>query len=146
MLNAFGAGSLVRSVKRTRTLMLKWLGIAFLIFFLGLYLVAYLYSVSLRQAGIIEGRNSLRMAAKDFVEHGYVTNYGASSYEVWLSKTTVNIGGTQYLCYLTTTNGKFNDEGSLAMTTNQVFIWLDKRRPPKIIGASYRAPIFPPRF
>jgi hypothetical protein len=125
--------------------MLKWVGIVFLILFLGLCTIAYLYSVALRNAGIIEGRMDLKMAAKDYVEHGYVTNYGAS-YRVWLSTNVVSIGDTQYQCFITTTNGKFYDEGSLAMTTNQIFIWLDSKRPPKIIGTNYRAPIFPPRF
>jgi hypothetical protein len=88
----------------------------------------------------------LKMAAKDYAEHGYVTNYGARSYQVWLSTNVVSIGGTQYQCFITTTNSKFYDEGSLAVTTNRVFIWLDSKRPPKIIGTNYRAPIFPQRF
>ena len=126
--------------------MLKWVAIVFLVLFLGLCAVAYLYSVALRNAGIIEGRMFLKMAAKDFAEHGYVTNYGARSCQVWLSSNVVTIGSTQYQCFITTTNAKFYDEGSLAMTTNQTFIWLDSKRPPKIIGTNYRAPIFPPRF
>jgi hypothetical protein len=126
--------------------MLKWVGIILLILFLGLCTIAYLYSISLRQAGIIEGRLTLKMAARDYSEHGYVTNYGARTMQVWLSTNVATIGGTQYQCFITTTNGKFYDEGSLAMTTNQIFIWLDSKRPPKIIGTNYRAPIFPPRF
>jgi hypothetical protein len=126
--------------------MLKWVSIVFLILFLGLCTVAYLYSISLRQAGIIEGRLFLKMAAKDFAEHGYVTNYGSSGYQVWLSSNIVSIGGTQYQCFITTTNAKFYDEGSLAMTTNQIFVWLDNERPPKIITTNYRVPIFPPHF
>ena len=126
--------------------MIKWGGIVLLILFLGLCTIAYLYGVSLRNAAIIEGRMDLKMAAKDYVEHGYVTNYGARSYQVWLSTNVVNIGGTQYQCFITTTNDKFYDEGSLAMTTNQMFIWQDNTRPAKIIGENYRAPIFPPCF
>src|SRR5436190_14774509 len=125
--------------------MLKWIGLVILVLFLALCTVAYLYSISLRHAGIIEGRMSLKMAAKDYAEHGYVTNYGSTGYDVWLSTNTVTIGGTQYHCFVTTTNAKFGDEGSLAMTTNQVFIWLDRKRPPKIIGTNYRPPLFPPR-
>jgi hypothetical protein len=117
--------------------MLKWIAIVFLVLFLGLCAVAYLYSASLRDAGIHEGRMFLKMAAKDYAEHGYVTNYGARSYQVWLSTNFVNIGGTQYQCFITTTNAKFYGEGSLAMTTNQVFIWLDSKQPPKIIGTNY---------
>ena len=126
--------------------MLKWVAIVILILFLGLCAVAYLYGVALRNAAIIEGRTDLKLAAKDYADHGYVTNNGARSYQVWLSTNVVSIGGTQYQCFVTTTNDKFYGEGSLAMTTNPVFVWLDSTRPPKIIGTNYRAPIFPPRF
>ncbi len=126
--------------------MIKWVGIVLLILFLVLCTIAYLYGVAMRNAAIIEGRMDLKMAAKDYAEHGFVTNYGARSYQVWLSTNVVSIGGTQYQCFITTTNDKFYDEGSLAMTTNQMFIWQDSMQPAKIIGTNYRAPIFPPRF
>jgi len=69
-----------------------------------------------------------------------------SNFRVWLSSNVVSIGGTQYQCFLTTTNHWFQDEGALAMTTNREFIWLDCKRPPKIIGPNYKPPIFPPQF
>ena len=133
-------------MSRSPYLVLKWVAIVFLILFPGLCTIAYLYSVALRNAGIIEGRWTLKMAAKDYAEHGYVTNYGSRHAAVWLSTNVANIGGTQYQCFITTHNDKFYDEGSLAVTTNQVFIWLDSRRPPKIISTNYRAPLFAPRF
>ena len=126
--------------------MLKWIGIFVLFLFLALWMVGYLYGVSLRNAAVIEGRIALKMAAKDYAAHGYVTNYGARSYQVWLSSNVVSVNGKQYQCFITTTNSKFGDEGALAVTTNQVFIWIDARRPPKILDTNYRAPIFPPRF
>lgn len=107
---------------------------------------AYLYGVSLRNVGIIMGRSHLKQAYKEYTEHGYVTNYGGSSYQVWLSSNMVNIGGTQYQTFITVRDHKFFDEGTLAMTTNHVLIWLDAKRQPKIIDTNYRAPIFPPRF
>lgn len=125
--------------------MLKWIGII-LLPFLGLCTVGYLYGVALRNAGIAEGKWTLKMAAKDYAELGYVTNYGSRSYQVWLSTNTVAMDGTQYQCFITTTNLKFHGEGSLAMSTNSIFIWLDNKYPPKLIGTNYRAPIFPPRF
>jgi hypothetical protein len=126
--------------------MLKWLAAIIILLFLGLCSVSYLYGVSLRNAGIIMARGSLKMAYKDYLEHGYVTNYGSSGYQVWLSTNVATVGGTQYQCFVTVRDPKFYDEGVLAMTTNQVFIWLDAKRPPKIIDANYRAPLFPPRF
>ena len=126
--------------------MLKWVAAIGIVFFLGLCMVSYLYSVSLRNAGILQARGSLKMAYKDYQEHGYVTNYGASGYQVWLSTNVVTIEGTRYQCFITVRDSKFYDEGVLAMTTNQMFIWIDAKRAPKIIDASYRAPLFPPRF
>ena len=126
--------------------MLKWVAAIIILLFLGLFTVSYLYGVSLRNAGMINGRSHLMIAHKDYLEHGYVTNYGVSSYQVWLSTNVATIGGTQYQCFITVRDSKFYDEGTLAMTTNQVFIWLDAKRPPKSSDASYRAPIFPPRF
>jgi hypothetical protein len=129
--------------------MRKWVITIFsaivLVFFLGLCAVSYLYGISLRNAGMMQARGSLKQALKDYQEHGYVTNYG-NSHQVWLSTNVVTIEGTQYQCFITVREAKFYDEGVLAVTTNQVFIWLDAERPPKIIEANYRAPFFPPRF
>jgi hypothetical protein len=90
---------------------------------------------------------ALKSAAMDISEHGQFTvpNYG-SSYGYWLSSNVVSISGAQYQCFITTTNHWFQDEGALAMTANHEFIWLDSKRPPKIIGPNYRPPIFPPQF
>jgi hypothetical protein len=126
--------------------MLKWVGMVFLVLFLGLCTVAYLYTNTLRRVGILDGKADLKMAAKDYAKFGYLTNYGPGSYQVWHSTNLVTIDGTQYQCFIATTNRRFQGEGSLAMTTNQVFIWLDNKRSPKIIGRNYQAPLFPPRF
>jgi hypothetical protein len=57
--------------------MLKRIAIVFLILFLGFCAWAYLSNVNLRNMAIFHGRMDLMMAMKDYVEHGYVTNYGA---------------------------------------------------------------------
>lgn len=85
------------------------------------------------------------MAVKDFANYGCFPDHG-SGYKVWLSSNVVDISGKQYWCFITTTNNLFVGEGALAITTNQEFIWLDKIRPPKLIGTNYKAPMFPPRF
>src|SRR4051812_15141197 len=105
--------------------MFKWVTIVLIVGFLSTCAGAYLYSVSLRNVAIIEGRIMLKIAAKDFAEYGYVTNVSSSSYRFWLSTNAVTIGGTQYQCYAEVGGGKFYDEGTLALTTNQTFIWLD---------------------
>ena len=124
---------------------MKWILALIILFVLGLCSVSYLYGVSLRNAGIIHARTSLKQAFMEYQKSGYVTNYSSSS-QVWLSTNVVTIKGTQYQCFLTVRDSLFYNQGVLAMTTNQIFIWLDARRPPKIIEADYRAPLFPPRF
>ena len=57
-----------------------------------------------------------------------------------------NFSTISYLCAFTIRTDRFYNEGVLAVTTNQVFIWLDDKRGPKIIGPGYRPPFFPPRF
>jgi hypothetical protein len=126
--------------------MLKWTAIVIALLFLGLCTVSYLYGRSFRHAGILEGKGLLKMAYKDYTERGFVTNYGSTGYQFWLSTNVVSIGDTQYQCLITLRNSKFYGQGTLTMDSNQVFIWLDSNHPPKIIGAGYRPPLFPPRF
>lgn len=126
----------------------KWivgLGVALGIPFALLLTGSYLYGISLRNAAMIEGRGALKLALQDYAKFGYVTNYGSHD-KVWLSTNVVTISGTQYTCFAEADVFKFYKEGTLAVTTNQVFIWLDKSRAPKIITNGYRAPFFPPRF
>jgi hypothetical protein len=51
----------------------------------------------------------------------------------------INIGGTNYQCILATDEYVL-ENGWLAVITNKVFIWLDKKRAPKIITDSYKVP------
>lgn len=126
--------------------MLKWFTAIVLLVVLCVLAVSYLYGRSLRHAGIIEGRTFLTIAAKDLGEYGYITNIRSSSYRFWRSTNVAIVGGIQYHCFAEVGGGKFGDAGTLAVTTNQTFIWLDSSRPPKIIDAAYRPPLFPPRF
>ena len=123
----------------------KWIVIGIAVLVLGFVWFCYVSRVSERRWGVIEGKMLLKSAELDFAEHGYVTNYG-KSVRVWPSSNVVSISGTQYQCFLVMTNHWFQDEGALAMTTNHEFIWLDSKRPPKLIGENYKPPIFPPRF
>ena len=127
--------------------MFKWVAIGICVLLLAFFAFCYVSRVSERRWGIIEGRRLLKSAEMDIAMHGHFTvrNYG-SSYGYWLSSNVVSIGGTQYQCFITTTNHWFQDEGALALTTNHKFVWLDRKHPPKLIGTNYKPPIFPPRF
>ncbi len=111
----------------------------------GLCFVAYCYAIALRNHAIISAQGDLRVAIQDYATLGYVTNRSSHS-EVWRSSNVVTIAGTEYLCAFTVRTDRLHNEGVLAVTTNQVFIWLDDKRGPKIISPGYRPPFFPPRF
>ena len=65
--------------------------------------------------------------------------YGA--FEVFPCSNTVIIEGSNYQCALVTAPWyQFDGEGTLAVTTNKVFIWLDYRRGAKIIAENYKVP------
>lgn len=125
--------------------MLKWIGIFLLLCVLALLTVSYLYGVSLRAAGLMEGRGALRMAYEHYQEHGYTTNFG-NAYDLWETTNTVTVDGTNHQCFLTVDVAKFYDHGVLSMTTNEVFIWQDKKRGAKLIPLGYRPPTFPPIY
>jgi hypothetical protein len=138
-------GSLVAVFRRNFGVPLRILSALVLLFVIGICFVAYAHGVALRNAALIAGRSTLKSASLDYQERGYVTNYGRSS-QVWRSSNVVSIAGTQYACAFVVHSDRFNNEGTLAMTTNGVFIWLDVKRGPKIIDARYRPPFLPPRF
>ena len=94
----------------------------------------------------MKGKNSLLVALEDFNKAGNITNYKPSGTRVRLSTNVVNIAGTQYICFAEAEGEWGYDGGKLAMTTNQIFIWLDPERPPKIITNGYRPNLFSKRF
>jgi hypothetical protein len=126
--------------------MLKWAAsiLAFLVG--GFVALSLLQARSLRHASLIDGRNQLRVAYDDYTKSGHITNSPTSGYRVWLSTNVVTIGGTQYQCFAEVAGGWGYDGGTLAMTTNRVFIWLDTERPPKIITNGYMPAVFSKRY
>jgi hypothetical protein len=97
---------------------------------------------SLRRVSLLHGVNQLRMAQADYEKHGYFTNHPRSGFRVWLSTNIVTLGGTQHHCFAEVAGGLGWDGGTLAMTSNQTLIWLDARKPPKIITLRHLPPIF----
>ena len=126
--------------------MLKWITVFVLFLFLSICAVAMLHEKSSRYASVIIAKAILRTAAKDYAEYGFVTNVYAPDHRMWLSSNVVTIAGTTYKCYVEIGGGQFEGDGTLAITTNQVFIWLDRKRPPKIIDENYRPSLLPAGF
>jgi len=127
--------------------MFKWVAIGISVLLLAFFAFCYVSRVSERYCGMVEGRSILKSAELDLAKNGHCTAPNSGwSYGYWLSSNVVSIGGTQYQCFITTTNHWMHGEGALAVTTNHELIWLDSKRPPKLIAPDYRPPIFPPRF
>jgi hypothetical protein len=126
--------------------MLKWTASIVTLLVCAFVAFSLLQGRSLRHAGLIGGKNQLRVAYDDYTKSGHITNYPTSGYRVWLSTNVATIGGTQYQCFAEVTGGWGYEGGTLAMTTNQIFIWLDTERAPKIITNGYRPSVFSKRY
>ncbi len=103
------------------------------------------YGQSLRRSRVMLGRGVLKQAQQQLAETGRVEPNG--SWHPFVFTNDVAVDGVIHRCSVATPLAGFNDEGVFAMTTNQTFIWLGKKRPPKIIPTSgYRPRFFPESF
>jgi len=125
---------------------MKWASIFVAILFLGLIAFSVLQRQSLRSASLIYGKNCLKVAYEDFNRSGYITNYLHSAFHVSLDSDVVTINDSQYQLFARVEGGWGYDGGSLAMTTNQILIWLDPERPPKVITNGFRPSLFSKRY
>jgi hypothetical protein len=112
-----------------------------LLLFFGLLFLLPFFHRDERRVSIIAGEQALVWAYNDYTNSGVVTN-DSRTYQVWLSSNKLSIGGTQYQCLLELRSDRLADDGTLAMTTNRTFIWLDRNGPAKIIPAGYKPPLF----
>jgi len=120
---------------------MKWTVSGAVLVLLVLVAVSLLQGRSLRHASLIDGMNCLKVAYDDYTKEGYVTNYPTSSYRISLSTNVAVVGGTQYQCFAEVAGGWGYEGGTLAMTTNKIFIWLDPKRAAKIINVGYIPPL-----
>jgi hypothetical protein len=103
------------------------------------------YGQSLRLAHILLAHSVLKQAYIDYSGRGSVKRIGSS--EPFLFTNTILVDGTPFRPVVGVPVLGFEEEGVLAMTTNETLIWLGKARPPKIIPTSGYSPhFFPERF
>jgi hypothetical protein len=103
------------------------------------------YGQSLRLAHILLAHSVLKQAYTEYSGRGSVETNGSSKPFVFTN--IVVVAGTPFRPVVAVPVLGFEDEGVLAMTTNETLIWLSKARPPKIIPTSgYRPHFFPERF
>ena len=125
--------------------MVKWLCIVIGAGLLALFITFSLaYPRNLRSHGIVDGRFNLRLAFTNYLATGRIEPNGTT--KPYLFTNAVSVGGTQYQCAIAVETGYFQGAGFLAMTTNDQFIFFDKKRGALLIPSSgpYRARLFPP--
>jgi hypothetical protein len=100
----------------------------------GLCVLGYLQSRSLWLSGVLYSRLELRRALKDLQETGGLRDYG-NKVRPFIFTNSVTVGGTNHQCAVAYDDAKFYGRGFLAATTNYVFIYLDRKRGPRLIPA-----------
>ena len=116
---------------------MKWSAIIVSVLVVGLLTLSYLQGRSLWRAGILYSRMELRRALKDIQETGRLRDFG-NSVRPYIFTNAVIVGGTNFHCVVAYDDPKFYGRGFLAATTNHVFIYLDKKRGPRLIPAEGR--------
>lgn len=90
--------------------------------------VFYLYAASRseRIARFINFRNDLKDAHAQLHTFGKFTNRSRDT-SINVCTNLYAIGGTNYQCEFAGENQRFANHGRLAITTNEVFVWLDNK-------------------
>jgi hypothetical protein len=114
---------------------------AFAVLLIGFFCLLPFFWQADRRVGMVSGESRLWSAYREGTNCFWLTNREAVSM-VWPFSNAVAIGGTQYQCLLATRPAYVGGEGILAMTTDQVFIWLGSNAPPKVIPPGYKPPFF----
>jgi len=84
----------------------------------------------------------LLRAYRDYSEHDNNPNSSNSLYEILLSTNKVAINNTQYQCVILMHSDTLYGSGTLFMTTNRTFIFLDSKGRSKIIDPTSKPPNF----
>jgi hypothetical protein len=96
----------------------------------GLLLVAPFFIGKQQRVSLLKKKDLLMTAYREFTNTGSLKRFSG---DVWPSSNTVAIGNTQYQCSLELRHGG----GTLAITTNSMYIWLGPTGEPKIIPTDY---------
>jgi len=88
--------------------------------------VAYYVSGVARGAKIIIIMNRLIQASEDLRKHGVFTNDIPTFCDIRAYTEQQSVGATDYVCALAATSPLFRGRGFMAITTNDVLLWIDK--------------------
>jgi hypothetical protein len=96
---------------------------------LSAFLLIYCYAEgrSEKRARFINFINDLKLADHDLRHYGSYTNQSKYS-KIYACTNFYTVGGTNYQCEFCGEMEEFSNQGTLAISTNQIFIWIDKKR------------------
>ena len=105
----------------------------------------YRYDQGVKRAIAINAMDVLHSDYAELRGHGsYPVQSGPSAVRVYSFTNNYVIGGTNYQCVLAGEAPRFTDRGFFAITTNEVFIWIDRVHGPMALLGSGFPPPFPP--
>jgi hypothetical protein len=87
----------------------------------------YLYGVA-RGAKTIIIMSRLTQASADLKKHGTFTNDIPQYCDIYTFTEHYTVGGSDYQCALAAKSPLFRGRGFMAITTNDVLLWIDKER------------------
>jgi hypothetical protein len=120
---------------------ISWIFSFFCAGFLALLAGACLHRQAMARAAIFNARAFLQDAYGSYQRTGTLPQPDGNAH-VRAVTTMVAVGATNYQAVLALDWPYFSGEGTLAVTSNQVFLWLDNKRGAKVIDKRYRPPLF----
>src|SRR5262249_242662 len=106
---------------------------------------AYFHSKSIDRAWLINSKSALLYAQKQLHDHGAITD-ASRHIQIQSLRTQLAVDGVAYESELVAHVPGYTNAGYLLITTNGVFIWMDKTRGPTIVGGAGYPHVTPPRF
>src|SRR6267142_3848774 len=95
---------------------------------LGLAGAYYVYYSVARGAKFLVIMSSLNQASSDLKKHGAFTNDIPQFCDIYAFNEHYSVGGADYECALAAKSPLFQGRGFMAITTNDVLLWIDKDR------------------
>ena len=111
---------------------MKWIAIGVAVAIGALLFLGYMQSRGQWCAGILYSRMELKRALGDLRDHGSLQKRGNST-EPFIYTNILAIGGSNYSCVVAYDDKKFYGKGFLAVTTNEVFIFVHREKLPFLI-------------
>jgi hypothetical protein len=107
-----------------------------------LFVLLHSLAKSESRARFINTMNDLKEAHLELQSYGTFTNHFRDA-SVYLYTNRLTIDGTDYQCEFALESDEFRERGLLTITTNEIFVWIDKKQ--GLIPLS-RQRFFPPGF